>query len=79
MLNLHTLHTTSFHVDAKHVDTEPEWVWTLAKQAWNESRYKDITNGATHWENVRIYGKPSWASKMKEVYRYKDHVFYKED
>ena len=67
-----------YGINAKHVDKEPDWVWSLARKAWNESAYKDVTNGATHWENVKAFGSPWWSNNMDRVYEYKDHMFYKE-
>ena len=66
-----------YGVNAKHVDKEPEWVWRLAEKAWNESSEKDITNGATHWENIKAFGTPYWVKSLTKVYEYKDQVFYK--
>lgn len=63
---------------AKHVDKEPEWVWELARAVWKQSEYEDISNGATHWENIKAYGVPYWVKSMNKVAEYKDHVFYKE-
>ncbi len=56
-----------------------EQTYQLAQQAWLDSAEEgDITNGATMWENVKAFGKPSWAYKMVETARIGDHVFYKE-
>lgn len=52
--------------------------YKLAQKAWYASFRQDITNGATHWENIKAFGKPSWSNKMIETYRIKDHVFYRE-
>lgn len=52
--------------------------YRTAQKAWAQSAGKDITNGATHWENINSFGKPYWAYEMDETFRYKDHVFYKE-
>jgi len=30
------------------------------------------------WENITAFGKPSWYNDVREVYRYKDHVFFVE-
>lgn len=52
-----------------------------AMVAWETSDDPDqcrFLGGADHWENVKAFGKPTWASEMVETYRYKDHVFYKE-
>jgi spore germination cell wall hydrolase CwlJ-like protein len=65
-----------YGVKAKHVDKEPEWVLELARTAWRESETNRIHSG-THWENIKAFGKPYWADSMTEVYRYRDHIFYK--
>ena len=67
-----------YGVKAKHVDKEPAYVWTMARKAWADSAVKDITNGATHWENIKAFGKPYWVKSMVKVYEHKDHIFYKE-
>jgi len=66
-----------YGVNAKHVDSEPQWVWEMAKKVWKESEFNRIHDG-DHWENIKAFGKPYWVSSMVEVYRHKDHVFYKE-
>ena len=38
---------------------------------------KDITNGATHFENEKAFGVPYWAKKMDRVTVIGSHVFYK--
>jgi hypothetical protein len=67
-----------YGVNAKHIYKEPQWVWALAKKVWLESATKDITNGATHWENIKAFGTPYWVKSMVKVFEYKDHKFYKE-
>ena len=67
-----------YGLKAKHIDKESQWVWSLAKRAWQESKYNRIHSG-THWENIKAFGKPYWVKSMKEVYRYKNHVFYKKE
>ena len=66
-----------YGVNAKHIDNEPNYIWKLAEKSWIESEHNRIHSG-THWENIKAFGKPYWAESMVEVYRYKDHVFYKE-
>ena len=61
--------------NASHVSKEPEWVYKQAREALQRAKVKRLHN-ADHWENISAFGKPKWAFKMKEVYRYKDHVFY---
>ena len=65
-----------YGINAPHVDKEPEWVWKLARKAWKESEHNRIHAG-THWENVKEFGEPYWVKDMVEVYKIKDHVFYK--
>jgi len=65
--------------NAKHVSNEPQWVFDLAEKAWLESMNKDITSGATHWENIKAFGTPYWVKDMTKVYEYKDQVFYREE
>lgn len=62
----------------KAVFKEPQWVWDLAKKAWRDTQFKpDVTLGADHWENIKAFGTPRWASSMKQTIIIKDHVFYK--
>lgn len=49
-----------------------------AKLAWEESAKHDITHGATHWENIKAFGRPYWVENCVETFRYKDHIFYRE-
>ena len=39
---------------------------------------RDITNGATHFENIQKFGIPYWAKKMDRVAVIGSHTFYKE-
>ena len=39
---------------------------------------QDITNGATHFENIQRFGVPYWAKKMDSVAVIGEHTFYKE-
>ena len=66
-----------YGVNAKHIDQEPQWVWDMAEKAWAESKDNRIHTG-THWENIKAFGEPYWVKSMVEVYRHKDHIFYKE-
>lgn len=61
---------------AAHVRHEPKWVWARARRAWAESLKRDITGGATCWENERVFGKPYWARYMRRTVQIGDHVFY---
>lgn len=51
----------------------------MAFKAWRQSRTgQDITGSATHWENVKAFGKPYWADSMIKTVQIMDHQFYKE-
>lgn len=63
---------------AKHIAREPKSTWKLAKQAWEQSKSTNYTNGADHFENIRHFSKPWWAKHFEKTYEYKDHVFYKD-
>ena len=65
-----------YGLNAKHVDSEPKWVWDMARKAWEASLNNRIHPG-TNWENIKSFGKPYWTKNMQEVYRWKNHVFYK--
>ncbi len=65
-----------YGLKAKHIYKEPQWVWDMAKQAWQESKTNCFHSG-THWENIKAFGKPYWLKNMILVYHYKDHNFYK--
>lgn len=56
-------------IDPKIVDA--------AREAWALSAKKDITNGATHFENVKAFGFPNWARDMRVVFEHGDHVFFR--
>ena len=63
---------------AKHVDSEPSWVWKLAERAYLASfKGIDVTNGATHWESID-FKTPYWAKDMVVTARIGKHIFYKE-
>lgn len=62
---------------AKHVDRQPAWVWERARKAWRESATRDVTGRATHWDNIRAFGKPYWAVSMTKTVTIGDHTFYR--
>lgn len=59
-------------------DREPQWVRDMAHRAWIASETSDLTHHATHWENIKSFGKPYWVASMEETARIGNHVFYKE-
>jgi hypothetical protein len=40
-------------------------------------KIQDITNGATHFENVEAFGLPAWARKMVRTVKIRHHTFFK--
>lgn len=48
-----------------------------AWRAWYDSKYTDIIGDSTHFENIDIFGEPSWAYGMKKTVKINDHQFYK--
>lgn len=66
-----------YGLKAKHVDSQPAWVWEQARRAWRKSATTHFTSQATHFENIESFGVPSWARGMRIVYKYKAHTFYK--
>lgn len=54
---------------------KPE-ILKAAIKAWEDSRRKDITKGADHWENVEQFGKPYWAKKYRPTVKIGSHQFY---
>lgn len=62
-----------------------EWVYMEKKgiiqrafKAWYDSKYTNLIGGATHFENVKAFGKPWWSKKMIIVKKIGSHTFYKE-
>lgn len=48
----------------------------IAKRLQNHS-LGDITNGATHYENIGRFGTPAWARRMTQVSVIGSHRFYR--
>ena len=71
-----------YGANAKHVDTEPTWVWEMATRAWYKAKGGTLAHSGDHWGS-KIVDK-AWIAKMEasdkfiKVYEYKDHIFYKE-
>lgn len=59
------------------VNKQPKWVWAQAEKAWAESKTNNLVGGATHFENVKSFGKPYWAKDMVETVTIKDHTFFR--
>lgn len=66
-----------YGLNSPHVDKQPQWVWKQAEKAWEASKTSNITLGATHFENIKAFGVPSWAKDQKPVVIIGDHAFYK--
>lgn len=65
-----------YGLHAKHIAREPKWVWDLARKAWAESATRDITGGASHWDNVSRKT-PYWVKSMVVTARIGAHTFYR--
>ena len=48
-----------------------------AQAAWVLSRLTNLTQGATHFENVRQFGAPPWEAQMRKTVHLDDLQFYK--
>lgn len=63
----------------------PEEIYDMAAAAWDLSAPSDkygfipcaMLHGATHWENIKAFGRPYWIKDMIVTHRYGDHVFYR--
>lgn len=60
------------------ISGQPNWVHKQALRAWLMSESSNLTKNATHFENVKAFGRPNWALKMVKTAVIKDHVFYRE-
>ena len=56
--------------------TEPQWVWDLAKKAWEESGHTNMVNGADYWESTN-FKIPYWAKGMIVTAHIGKHKFYR--
>jgi len=63
-------------VDAFYRKESPQ-IRRQAQTAWLFSRLTNLTQGATHFENVRQFGPPPWEREMKKTIRLGDLQFYK--
>lgn len=61
---------------AKHIATEPEWVFEVARKAWKDSASSNLTKGATHFEGMS-FKTPYWAKEMKVVAVIGQQRFYR--
>lgn len=55
-------------------------VYNNASYAWQESKFRDISNGATGWGNasdIEIFKKYAWWKNCTITMVIKDHTFYK--
>lgn len=61
---------------APHIDQESDKTWRLAWKAWADSRLKDVTKGATHWDGTQ-FKRPYWSFGMTETVIIGHNRFYK--
>ncbi len=57
---------------------EPQWVWHKVAKAWQESKYTNYVDGATHWESTD-FDDPYWSISMTMISHIGKHKFYRED
>ncbi len=57
---------------------QPWGVRLKAELAWPLSRLTDVSRQATHFENIKKFGEPPWAQKMRPTRKIGDLTFYKE-
>ena len=73
-----------YGLNARHIDTEPTWVWKQASKAWSDSeRGSDPTGGADHWfseDDLRKLNRtrPRWFLNLKRTVKIGTTTFYKE-
>ena len=66
-----------YGLKAAHVDREQGHVWQMAKLAWSQSAWVDVTHGADHWHNVKREGENYWTKAMVKTDEVGSHAFYK--
>lgn len=75
--NRHSLHGV-YGMGAKHNKTEPKWVWTKAKTAWEFSRiHFDSTHGATGFYSKDDIAKFGLPHNVHQTAKSGDFVFFK--
>lgn len=67
-----------YGLTARRVGRQPEYVRRAARTAWTTSAGRDITRGATHWENTAAFGVPAWSRTMMVTTNIGKHTFYTE-
>lgn len=55
----------------------PDYAVSIARQAWKDARYSNLTDGGTHWEAVETFGTPYWAKNMVKTGKVGLHTYYK--
>ncbi len=48
-----------------------------ARAAWTFSKLRMLSGGATHFENVRLFGEPVWSRGMRRTASWGGLVFYR--
>lgn len=69
-----------YGVNAKHVDSQPEYVWTRARKAWKDSAYSNVTSGANGWgtkKDIEQFKREGWWPRAKVTAVIGSHTFYK--
>jgi len=66
-----------YGVKSDRIYKESKEIVRLARLAWQQSESVDVTDKATHWENVNAFGVPWWSKSMVVTKVVKDHTFYR--
>lgn len=56
---------------------QPAGTRSKAQTAWLFSRLTNLTQGATHFENVKAFGAPPWEHEMRKTVHMGDLQFYR--
>ena len=66
--------------NAKNIK-EPSWVWSTAKEAWNQSASTNYLKGGYIWgtkADIKKFSKQEWFKNMEPVLTYGNHTFFRE-
>ena len=62
----------------RFLSNQPGWAHAQARGALRQARAgSNLTRNATHFENVEVFGPPSWAREMEQTVRIGRLTFYK--
>ncbi|MBI3332971.1 MAG: cell wall hydrolase [Candidatus Omnitrophica bacterium] len=63
----------------RFLSEQPQWAHAQARRALRQARAgSNLTRRATHFENVELFGTPSWARRMEKTARIGRLTFFRE-